>query len=87
MWIGLEGVDFENTCRADPGIGPLTAAILRVASSAFDFVSGSARFQMDYLVRKILIYVKVAARPLAASCHPVSPHDGLQSHEDTASDH
>jgi hypothetical protein len=57
MWLGIEGVDFENTCRADPGIGPLAASILRVACSEFDFIRGSARFQMDYLVRKILIHV------------------------------
>jgi hypothetical protein len=32
-------------------------------------------------------HVKVAARPFAACCHPVSAHDGFQSHEDTANDH
>jgi hypothetical protein len=50
-------------------------------------VVNAGRMEMDNLVRKILIHVKVTARPLAASCHPVSPHDGFQSHEDTANDH
>jgi len=45
---------------------------------------GFRKIPTDTLAHRILIPVKVTARPLAASCHPVSPHDGFQSHEGTA---
>ena len=48
--------------------------------------SPPARPQMPALAHKILIPVKVTARPLAASCHPVFPRDRFQSHEGTAND-